>query len=81
MSENKSKFNIKYVNANIGDVYYRFAEFFLYKETSCSCKVTVIPAYHGPVVRCNTISVSSPRTHLQHTRGGWLVTMARIGIN
>ena len=29
MSENNSKFNIKYVNANICDVYYRLAEFFL----------------------------------------------------
>ena len=27
MSENNSKFNIKYVNANICDVYYRLAEF------------------------------------------------------
>ena len=29
MSENKSKFNIKYINTNIGQVYYRFAEFFI----------------------------------------------------
>ena len=28
MSETKSKFNIKYINTNIGHVYYRFAEFF-----------------------------------------------------
>ena len=28
MSENKSKFNIKYINTNIGHVYYRLAEFF-----------------------------------------------------
>ena len=34
MSENKSKFNIKFVNANIGDVYYRFAELFLFFSPS-----------------------------------------------
>ena len=30
MSENKSKFNIKYINTNLGHVYYCFAEFFIY---------------------------------------------------
>ena len=33
MSENNSKFNIKYVNAYTCEVYYRFAEFF-YHETA-----------------------------------------------
>ena len=48
MSENKSKFNIKYINTNIGHVYYRFAEFFLKNRKNSSQEIfSILNSVYG----------------------------------